>query len=102
MADLALVAIMAIWGSSFAVLRFFFGGSGGPQLASPLLALPARRGSASAPPRAPLAAAREGRAQLRALVSPGALQRGSLLRDGLVCGALLAGGFLLQSEGLQR
>jgi drug/metabolite transporter (DMT)-like permease len=102
MADLALVAIMAIWGSSFAVLRFFFGGSGAPQLASPLLLLTARMGIASALLAAYLASSKEGRAQLRALVSPRALQRGSLLRDGLLCGALLAVGFLLQGEGLQR
>jgi drug/metabolite transporter (DMT)-like permease len=102
MADLALVAIMAIWGSSFAVLRFFFGGSGAPQLASPLLLLAARMGIASALLAAYLASSKEGRAQLRALVSRRALQRGSLLRDGLLCGALLAGGFLLQVEGLQR
>ena len=102
MADLALVVIMAIWGSSFAVLRFFFGGTGAPQLASPLLLLAARMGIASALLAAYLAASKEGRAQLRALVSRRALQRGSLLRDGLLCGALLAGGFLLQVEGLQR
>jgi drug/metabolite transporter (DMT)-like permease len=102
MADLALVAIMAIWGSSFAVLRFFFGGSGAPQLASPLLLLAARMGIASALLALYLGASREGRAQLRVLAPRSALQRGSLLRDGLLCGALLAGGFLLQSEGLQR
>ena len=102
MADLALVAIMAIWGSSFAVLRFFFGGTGAPQLASPLLLLAARMGIASALLAAYLASSKEGRAQLRDLVSRRALQRGSLLRDGLLCGALLAGGFLLQVEGLQR
>lgn len=102
MADLALVAIMAIWGSSFAVLRFFFGGGGEPQLAAPLSLLGARMGIASALLLGWLACGVEGRGHLRALVSRGALARGSLLRDGLVCGAFLAAGFLLQSEGLQR
>lgn len=102
MADLALVAIMAIWGSSFALLRFFLGGSPGPQLASPLLLLAARMGIASALLLAFVAASAEGRGHLRALVSRGALARGALLRDGLVCGAFLAAGYLLQSEGLQR
>lgn len=102
MADLALIAIMAIWGSSFALLRFFFGGGQGPGLASPLLLLAVRMGLASALLFLWVAASAAGRGHLRALVSRGALARGSLLRDGLLCGALLAGGFLLQSEGLQR
>ena len=104
MADLALVAIMAIWGSSFSLLRFFLGGAAGDQVASPLLLLTARMGLACGLltlfllVRGP-----ETRGQLRDLFTRDALlRRGSTLRDGVLCGALLAGGFLLQTEGLSR
>ncbi|GAC1551006.1 MAG: DMT family transporter [Myxococcales bacterium] len=103
MADLALVAVMAIWGSSFAVIRFFLGGTGAPRLASPLLLLAARMGLATALLAAFLLAVPSGRAELRRLVSWRAARAPeSLLRGGLLCGVLLAIGFLLQIEGLQR
>jgi drug/metabolite transporter (DMT)-like permease len=103
MADLALIAIMAIWGSSFAVLRFFLAGAAAQRLASPLLLVAARMGFASALLAAFLLCTAQGRAQLRELVTARlARARGSLLRDGLLCGSLLAAGFLLQTEGLQR
>jgi drug/metabolite transporter (DMT)-like permease len=103
-ADLALVFVMAVWGSSFAVLRFFLSGAGGDasQAASPLLVLAARMAVASVLLVAFLAARPSGRADLRALFAPGALGPGGVLRDGLVCGALLAVAFLLQTEGLPR
>lgn len=103
MADLALAAVMAIWGSSFAVIRFFLGGTGAPKLASPVLFLAARMGLATVLLAGLLAARSETRAQLRQIFSwRSARIEGSLLRSGLVCGALLAIGFLLQIEGLQR
>jgi drug/metabolite transporter (DMT)-like permease len=89
LADLALTLIMAIWGSSFAVLRGLMDG----EAASPLALVAVRMALASALLLAALALFR--RADLRAL-------RGALLRDGIFCGALLGAGFLLQTEGLQR
>lgn len=105
MADLALVAVMAIWGSSFALMRFFLSGGGGDVrgAASPLLLLCARMAISCGLLAGFLALRPEGRKQLAALRAPGAFRRpGSLLRDGALVGLLLAGGFLLQTEGLAR
>ena len=82
---------MAVWGSSFAILRALMGGAA----ASPLLLVSVRMAMASALLFAFLLATPSGRAQLR-------LIRGGLLRDGTLVGALLGTGFLLQTEGLQR
>lgn len=82
---------MAVWGSSFAILRSLLGESA----ASPLALVAVRMTMACALLVGFLAATRRGRAQLRAL-------RGPLLRDGMFAGALLGTGFLLQIEGLQR
>ncbi|HYS07147.1 MAG TPA: DMT family transporter [Myxococcales bacterium] len=91
MADLALTLIMAVWGSSFAILRSLLGNAA----ASPLSLVAVRMALASALLLGGMAATRSGRTQLRGL-------RGELLRDGLVAGGLLGLGFLLQTEGLQR
>ncbi|HMC35142.1 MAG TPA: EamA family transporter, partial [Myxococcales bacterium] len=88
MADLALAAIMAIWGSTFAVVRALVGG--GEAKVSPMLLVAARMALSSALLFAWLAA----RGQLR-------FSR-ALWRDGLLCAALLGGGFLLQIEGQHR
>lgn len=95
---------MAVWGSSFSVLRFFLSGAGGDasQAASPLLVLAVRVAIASALLVAFLLLRPSGRAALRSLVAPGALGEGGVLRDGLVCGGILAVAFLLQTEGLPR
>jgi len=82
---------MAVWGSSFAILRALLGNSA----ASPLALVAVRMGIASALLATFLATSKAGRAQLRAI-------RGGLLRDGMVAGGLLGVGFLLQTEGLQR
>jgi drug/metabolite transporter (DMT)-like permease len=82
---------MAVWGSSFAILRGLFTGS----TASPLALLAVRMGLSSALLLAFLLATPRGRVQLASL-------RGTLLRDGVFCGALLGLGFLLQTEGLSR
>src|SRR5450432_4161860 len=82
---------MAVWGSSFAILRGLFTGSS----ASPLAVLAVRMGLASALLLLFLAVTPRGRTQLASL-------RGTLLRDGVFCGALLGLGFLLQTEGLSR
>jgi drug/metabolite transporter (DMT)-like permease len=91
LADLALTLIMAVWGSSFAILRSLLGEAS----ATPLALVSVRMAIASALLLGYLAATRAGRAQLRGL-------RGPLLRDGIFVGALLGVGFLLQTEGLQR
>jgi drug/metabolite transporter (DMT)-like permease len=101
MADLALVLIMAVWGSSFALLRFFLGG-GAAQAPSPLVLLAVRMGLATALLALFLALTPGGRRQLRSLAAAQSLAEGGLLRDGLVCGLLLALGFFLQTEGLPR
>ncbi len=80
---------MAIWGSSFAVLRGLMDGAA----ASPLALVAVRMALASALLVAALLLFRRG--ALRAL-------EGELLRDGIFCGALLGTGFLFQTEGLQR
>src|SRR6267142_441448 len=82
---------MAVWGSSFAILRSLLGNAA----ASPLSLVAVRMALASALLLGGMAATRSGRTQLRGL-------RGELLRDGLVAGGLLGLGFLLQTEGLQR
>jgi len=87
-ADLALAGIMAIWGSTFAVVRTLVGGGSAP--VSPLLLVAVRMSLASALLFVWLAARR----QLR--FSP------AVWRDGLICAALLGGGFLLQIEGQYR
>ena len=92
MADLALVLIMAIWGSSFAILRFLMGGAGAQAVATPLALVSVRMALASALLLGFLLLRK--RAQL--------WMGARLLCDGLACGALLGFGFLLQSEGLQR
>jgi drug/metabolite transporter (DMT)-like permease len=87
-ADLALAAVMAIWGSTFAVVRTLVGGGSAP--VSPILLVAVRMGVASALLFAWLAA--RGRLRFTA----------ALWRDGLICAALLGGGFLLQIEGQHR
>jgi drug/metabolite transporter (DMT)-like permease len=79
---------MAIWGSSFAILRGLFTGSN----VSPLAVLAARMALSSALLFFWLLLFR--RADLRALKAA--------LRDGVFCGALLGVGFVLQTEGLAR
>ena len=88
MADLALAGIMAIWGSTFAVVRVLVGGSEAP--VSPLLLVAVRMALATALLFAWMAA----RGELR-------FSR-ALWRDGLICAALLGGGILLQIEGQHR
>src|SRR5437899_2414010 len=82
---------MAVWGSSFAILRSVLGAAE----ASPLLLVAVRMALASALLGGFMAVAPGCRAQLRAI-------RGELLRDGMFAGGLLGIGFLLQTEGLQR
>src|SRR5438067_596955 len=82
---------MAVWGSSFSILRALLGKAA----ASPLALVAVRMGIASALLAGFLAASEEGRAKLRGI-------RGSLLREGLFAGGLLGVGFLLQTEGLLR
>ncbi|HYZ88397.1 MAG TPA: DMT family transporter [Myxococcales bacterium] len=88
MADLALAAVMAIWGSTFAMVRTLVGGTDAP--VSPILLVAVRMAVASTLLFVWLAARR----QLR--FGP------ALWRDGLICAALLGGGFLLQIEGQHR
>ena len=88
MADLALAGVMAIWGSTFAVVRVLVGGS--DPAVSPLLLVAVRMAVASALLVAWLA--------LRGELRVGR----AVWRDGLVCAALLGGGFLLQIEGQHR
>jgi len=79
---------MAIWGSTFAVVRALVGGSQAP--VSPMLLVAVRMALASALLAAWLA------------VRGGLRFSAALWRDGLLCAALLGGGFLLQIEGQQR
>jgi drug/metabolite transporter (DMT)-like permease len=88
MADLALVVIMAVWGSTFAIVRTLVGGEQPP--VSPVLLVAVRMALAAALLLVWLAA----RAGLR--------RSAALLRDGGVCALLLGGGFLLQIEGQHR
>ena len=82
---------MAVWGSSFAILRSLLSDA----QATPLALVSVRMAMASALLLGFMAATAQGRAQLRSL-------RGPLLRDGVFAGLLLGAGFLLQTEGLQR
>src|SRR2546421_9663110 len=88
MADLALAGIMAIWGSTFAVVRALVGGGEAP--VSPMLLVAVRMALASALLLAWLGA----RGELR-------FSR-ELWRGGLLCAGLLGGGFLLPIEGEHR
>jgi drug/metabolite transporter (DMT)-like permease len=88
MADLALVALMAIWGSTFAIVRVLVGSGSSP--VSPILLVALRMALAFGLLLAYLG--------LRGGIGLGR----RLLRDGLVCAALLGGGFLLQIEGQHR
>ena len=88
MADLALAGVMAIWGSTFAVVRVLVGGS--EPAVSPMLLVAVRMGVASA-------------LLVLWLALRGDLRLGrAVWRDGLICAALLGGGFLLQIEGQRR
>jgi drug/metabolite transporter (DMT)-like permease len=91
LADLALTLMMAVWGSSFAILRTLLG----EEVASPMALVSVRMTLASALLLGFLAATARGREQLAAI-------RGPLLAEGVFAGALLGLGFLLQTEGLQR
>src|SRR5438132_281879 len=91
LADLALTLIMAVWGSSFAIVRSLLGAAE----TSALLLVAVRMMAASALLAGFMAVGPGRRAQLRAV-------RGELLRDGMFAGGLLGIGFLLQTEGLQR
>jgi drug/metabolite transporter (DMT)-like permease len=88
MADLALAAIMAVWGSTFAMVRVLVGGGEAP--VSPMMLVAVRMALASALLLVWLLARRELRFDK------------ALWRDGLVCAALLGAGFLLQIEGQHR
>jgi drug/metabolite transporter (DMT)-like permease len=94
-ADLALSLVMAVWGSSFAILRALLGGGGAAAVASPLALVSVRMALASVLLCAAMAVTPRGRSLLASL-------KGQLLRDGLIVGALLGAGFVLQIEGLQR
>ena len=88
MADLALAAIMAIWGSTFAIVRVLVGGGSAP--VSPVLLVAVRMALAAALLFAWMAA----RGRLR-------FDRATW-RDGLWCALLLGAGFVLQIEGQHR
>jgi drug/metabolite transporter (DMT)-like permease len=88
MADFALVVLMAVWGSTFAIVRVLVGGDASP--VSPVLLVALRMIVASVLLFAWLAARGELRPSAR------------LLKDGALCALLLGGGFLLQIEGQHR
>jgi drug/metabolite transporter (DMT)-like permease len=88
MADLAFASIMAVWGSTFAIVRTLVGGGSAP--VSPILLVAVRMAVASALLFVFLLA----RGRLR--MDP------TLIRDGLLLALLLGTGFLLQIEGQQR
>ena len=99
MADLALALTMAIWGSSFAVLRFFIAPGADPtSAASPLMVLALRMALASGLLGLFLLVRR----WVRPAPPMGREATLALLRDGALCGALLGLGFLFQTEGLSR
>ncbi len=116
MADLALALTMAVWGSTFAVLRTFL--AAGTGTASPMAMLALRMGLASAllglfiGARRLLGIGKNINNNDFVMTAPDALERPetpspgaprvSLWRDGALCGFLLGLGFLLQTEGLQR
>jgi drug/metabolite transporter (DMT)-like permease len=87
MADLALTLIMAVWGSSFAVLR----GLLSADAASPLALVSVRMTIATVLLAVFLATSGRLKTITRAT-----------LRDGVFVGGLLGVGFVLQTEGLQR
>lgn len=89
MADLALTLVMAVWGSSFAILRSLLGAGE----ASPLAMVAFRMAIASSLLLAYLAVFRRG--------DLASFNR-ELVRDGIFAGALLGVGFLFQTEGLSR
>lgn len=97
-ADLALVGLMAVWGTTFPIVRVAFRGD--HPAASPLAFVAARMALAVAMLAAWLAL-RE-RASLAAMFTRAALRPGGIVRDGAIVGALLAVGFLLQNEGAAR
>jgi len=98
MADLALVALMAVWGSTFAIVRVLVGSGSSP--VSPILLVAVRMAVAFTLLFVFLAFRGGLKAAIHTL--PAFALRGGLLRDGLVCAALLGGGFLLQIEGQHR
>ena len=88
MADLALVVLMAVWGSTFAIVRVLVGSGSSP--VSPILLVAVRMALAFG-------------LLLVFLAFRGGLRFGrDLLRDGLVCAAFLGAGFVLQIEGQHR
>jgi drug/metabolite transporter (DMT)-like permease len=88
MADLALVVLMAVWGSTFAIVRVLVGSGSSP--VSPILLVAVRMALASG-------------LLLAFLALRGGLRFGrDLFRDGLVCAAFLGAGFVLQIEGQHR
>src|SRR4051812_44746918 len=88
MADLALVALMAVWGSTFAIVRVLVGSGSSP--VSPILLVAVRMAVAFTVLFVFLV--------LRGSFHPSR----DLLRDGLVCAALLGGGFLLKIKAQPR
>ena len=88
MADLALVVLMAVWGSTFAIVRVLVGSGSSP--VSPILLVAVRMAVAFALLLAFLA------------LRPGIKLGRDLLRDGLLCALFLGAGFLLQIEGQHR
>src|SRR5437879_13495675 len=88
MPDLALAAIMAIWGSTFAIVRVLVGGGSAP--VSPLLLVAVRMALAAGLLLVWMAARRRLRFGAAAW------------RDGCWCALLLGLGFVLQIEGQHR
>src|SRR5205085_9370293 len=88
MADIALVVLMAVWGSTFAIVRVLVGSGSSP--VSPILLVAVRMALAFALLLVFLA------------LRPGIKLGRDLLRDGLVCATFLGAGFLLQIEGQHR
>src|SRR2546423_9329747 len=88
MADLALVVLMTVWGSTFAIVRVLVGSGSSP--VSPILLVAVRMAVAFA-------------LLLVFLALRGGIRLSrDLLRDGLVCAVFLGAGFLLQIEGQHR
>src|SRR5256885_13605565 len=88
MADLALVVLMAVWGSTFAIVRVLVGSGSSP--VSPSLLVAVRMAVAFA-------------LLLFSLALRGGIRLSrDLLRAGLVCAVFLGAGFLLQIEGQHR
>src|SRR5256885_4622660 len=88
MADLALVVLMAVWGSTFAIVRVLVGSGSSP--VSPSLLVAVRMAVAFA-------------LLLFSLALRGGIRLSrDLLRAGLVCAVFLGAGFVLQIEGQHR